>query len=72
MKAVYSFIHLAIGADVHPGDGPAGWVGRILKGGVPREGRRAGAGDRLAVWHGLRGGRRREQVREYVPVDKNK
>ena len=50
------------------GDGSAGGVCRVLEGGVPRDGRGARAGDRLAVRHSLRGRRRREEVGEYVPV----
>ena len=49
-------------------DGPAGGIGGVLEGGVPGDGRRAGAGDRLAVGHRLRGRRRREEVGENVPV----
>ena len=49
-------------------DGPARGVYGVLEGGVPGDGRGAGAGDRLAVGHSLRGRRRREEVREYVPV----
>ena len=59
---------LRVGADVDSGDGPAGGIGRGLEGGGPRDGCGAGAGDRFAVRHRLRGGRRREEVGEYVPV----
>ena len=49
-------------------DGPARGVCGVLEGGVPGDGRGAGAGDRLAVGHSLRGRRRREEVGENVPV----
>ena len=53
---------------MNSGDGPAGWVGGVLEGGVPGDGSGAGASDRLAVGHRLRGRRRREEVGENVPV----